>query len=49
MMRNNFLKNESGETNIVSLIILLAVIIVAYLIFKPWISQLLDWIRGWFS
>lgn len=44
-----FIKDERGDTNIVSLIILLGVIIGAVLIFRPYISQLFAWIPGLFS
>ena len=44
-----FLKDEAGDTNIISLIILLGVIIVAVLIFKPYIAGLFSWFLGLFA
>ena len=46
MRNNDFFKNQSGETNFVSLGILMLVIVVASFIFKPWILQLFDWVKG---
>lgn len=48
-MKNNFWTNEKGDTNFVSIIIVLAVLIVAVLIFKPYIAQGVQWILGLFS
>lgn len=45
----NFLKDETGDTNIVSLIILLGVVIGAVVIFRPYIAQLAAWVMGLFS
>ena len=39
-------ENEKGDTNIVSLIVLIAVIVVAIIIFKPYIMQFVNWIMN---
>lgn len=44
-----FLANNKGDTNIVSLLILIAVIVVAAIIFRPYIGQFFSWIGGLFS
>lgn len=46
---NQFLRDNRGDTNIVSLLILIAVIVVAVLIFRPYIGQFFSWIGGLFS
>ncbi len=48
-MKNNFWTNEKGDTNFVSIIITLAVIGVAVMIFKDYIAQGVQWILGLFS
>ena len=48
-MHKNYLKEERGETNIVSLMILLAVIAGCALIFKPHAAQILNAILEWFA
>lgn len=48
-MKRNFFKEERGDTNIVSLIILLVVVIVSVVIFKPYINDLWQWVLGLFS
>lgn len=48
-MKRNFFKEERGDTNIVSLIILITVAVVAAVIFKPYIGSLVQWILGLFS
>lgn len=48
-MLKNLLRNENGDTNIISLIILLGVIVVAAIIFKPYIVKLFSWILGLFG
>ncbi len=48
-MLKKFLKDQKGDTNIVSIIIILGVIIVAALIFKPYITQLVNWVKGLFG
>lgn len=37
-----FFENETGDTNIVSLIILIIIIVVFIILFKPYISKLLS-------
>lgn len=44
-----FLKSEKGDTNIISLIVLLGVIVIAVIIFKPYIAKLFFWFFGLFS
>ena len=39
-MIKRFLRSEKGETNIVSLIVLLAVMVGAALLFKPYLTEL---------
>lgn len=41
-----FFKDETGDTNIVSLIILIGVIGVAVLIFRPYLQQLVQSLLG---
>lgn len=45
----DFLKDEKGDTNVVSLVILLGVVIVAVAIFRPYIAQFAEWVMGLFS
>ena len=47
-MKRNFFKEERGDTNIVSLIVLIGVVIIAAVIFKPYIGSLVQWILGLF-
>ena len=44
-----FLKEQRGDTNIVSLIILVGVVIIAVAIFKPYIGELANWLIGLFK
>lgn len=44
-----FLANNKGDTNIVSLLILIAVIVVAAIIFRPYIGRFFSWLGGLFS
>ncbi len=46
---NRFIKDEKGETNFVSLIVLLTIIVIAIIIFRPYILQLFNWVVGLFS
>lgn len=46
---NKFFRSEKGETNMVSLIVLIGVIVVAVVIFRPYIGQFFNWIVGLFS
>ena len=39
-MLNKFLRDEQGDTNIVSIIILLGIVLIAALLFKPYIANL---------
>ncbi len=39
-----FLKDEKGDSNFVSLIIVLLLMIAAILLFKPYIAQFTTWI-----
>lgn len=39
-----FFEDETGDTNIVPLIILIIIIVVFTILFKPYISKLLSWI-----
>ncbi len=48
-MLKNFFKSEKGDTNIVSLIVLLGVIVIAAIVFKPYIAKLFSWILGLFG
>lgn len=48
-MLKDFLKSEKGDTNIVSLIVLLGVIVIAAIVFKPYIAKLFSWILGLFG
>lgn len=41
-----YFKDETGDTNIVSLIILATVIIVAVLIFRPYIQSMIQGLFG---
>lgn len=41
-----FFKDETGDTNLVSLVILIAVIVVAVLIFRPYLQQLVQGLFG---
>lgn len=43
------LKNKKGDTNIISLLIILAVIIAAVVIFKPYIAKFFLWLTGLFG
>ncbi len=45
-MFKKFWKEQRGDTNIVSLIILIGVIIIAVAIFKPYIAELTNWLIG---
>ena len=48
-MFKKFLKSEKGDTNIISLLILLGVIVVAVIIFRPYIAKLFSWLLGLFA
>ena len=48
-MFKKFLKSEKGDTNIISLLILLGVIVVAVIIFRPYIEKLFSWLFGLFA
>lgn len=48
-MVKKFLKEQRGDTNIVSLIILVGVVIIAVAIFKPYIGELANWLIGLFE
>lgn len=39
-----FFEDETGDTNIVPLIIMIVIIIVFGILFKPYISKLLSWV-----
>lgn len=39
-----FLEDERGESNLISLIILLVLVIIAVLLFKPYIIKIISWI-----
>lgn len=39
-MLNKFLHDEQGDTNIVSIIIILTIVIIAIFLFKPYIAKL---------
>lgn len=41
-----FWEDEDGETNLVSIIIIVFVIIVALVLFKPYILKLILWIKS---
>ena len=43
-MNKNFLKNEAGDTNIISILIILAVIVALTLLFKNYIADLVSMI-----
>lgn len=43
-----FLNDESGDTNLVSIIIVLALVIIAVILFKPYILKFALWIRAIF-
>lgn len=45
-MLKRFFKSEKGDTNIVSLLIVLAVIVIAVFIFKPYLEKLFSWLFG---
>ncbi len=48
-MFKKFWNEQRGDTNIVSLIILIGVVIIAVAIFKPYIAELTDWLLGLFK
>ena len=48
-MLKRFLKSEKGDTNIVSLLIVLAVVVIAFVIFKPYVAKLFSWLLGLFG
>lgn len=39
-----FLEDDRGESNLISLIILLVLVIIAVLLFKPYIIKIISWI-----
>ena len=43
-MNKNFFKNEAGDTNIISILIILAVIVALTLLFKNYIADLFSMI-----
>ncbi len=44
-----FFSDESGDTNIVSLIIILAIVIIAVILFKSYAVEIVEWIKGLIS
>lgn len=40
----NFLRNERGDSNFVSIIIVLILIIAAVILFKPYVSEMVLWL-----
>lgn len=40
-MDKNFIKNEAGDTNIISIVIVLVVVIVLVLLFKDYVTDLI--------
>ena len=48
-MKINVFKEDRGETNIVALIVMLLVIVVGVVVFRPYINNLYQWILGLFS
>ncbi len=47
-MLKKFWKNEKGDTNIIAMIIVLAVVIAAVLLLKPYIAKFVTWICSFF-
>lgn len=44
----DFVSNERGDTNLVSIVILTILLVVGLLLFYPYILQLADWISSFF-
>ena len=48
-MKNNLINDERGDTNFVSIIILIGVVIAGVFIFRPYIADAMTYIVGLFS